>query len=248
MAKIYSGDVNRQSKIPLQQQIYEILRGKISRKEWNVGDMIPSEPELMEIYGVSRMTIRQVLDRLVSEGLIYRQQGKGSFIAEMTLEQGLVRIISFTEDMHQRGLIPGTRIIFAGIIPAPGEIAEKLQINEGEELVRLERLRLANDEPMSIEESYLVHRYCPGVLAQDFSKVPLRDSLETNFGIRLVRANQVIRAVMADKKIARYLSIPLKTALLNIERISFSQRDVPVEFLKIYYRGDRYSLYNELIG
>ena len=133
----------RESKLPIYHQLYEILRGNIVRGEWQPGDILPSETELIEQYQVSRITVRQALEALVNDGLIYRQRGRGTFVAHPTVEQGLSRIISFTEDMHQRGFRPDTEIISAGLISAPAEIAEKLQIEAGEELVRLERLRLA---------------------------------------------------------------------------------------------------------
>lgn len=238
--------INRLSKLPLHQQLYEILRAKIMRGEWAVGQMISPEPELMSQYGVSRITVRQVLNRLVNEGLIYRQQGRGSFVAERTLEQGLARIISFTEDMRRRGLTPHTRVLFSGLLPAPDDVAAHLNISPGEEMARLERLRLANAEPLSIEESYLVHRYCRDVLQNDYADTPLREALAQKYGIRIVRAKQVIRAVSASANQARLLTVPAKSPLLLIERVSFSQYNLPVEFLRIYYRGDRYSLYNEL--
>ncbi|NJN98810.1 MAG: GntR family transcriptional regulator [Anaerolineales bacterium] len=122
------------------------------RGEWQPDDILPSEIELMEQYSVSRITVRQALDELVNEGLIYRQRGRGTFVAHPTVEQGLTRIISFTEDMRQRGFTPGTEVLFAGLEPATPEVAAQLQLEPGVELVRLERLRLADNEPMSIEE------------------------------------------------------------------------------------------------
>ena len=238
--------INRASKLPLHQQLYDFLRGKIRSGEWKEGQMIPAEPELVNQYGVSRIVIRQVLNRLVNEGLIFRQQGRGSFVAERRLEEGLSRIISFTEDMRQRGLIPKTRILFNGLVPAPEDIAEHLGIQSGDELAHLRRLRLANDEPMSIEEAYLVHHYFPGILNEDYELVPLRETLQQKYGVRIIRARQVIRAVQATAEQARLLTTQGKSPLLLIERVSFSEQDQPVEFLRIYYRGDRYSLYNDL--
>ena len=118
----------------------------------------------------------------------------------------------------------------------------------GEELARLERLRLANDEPMAIEESYLVHRYCSGVLEADYTAVSLREALDRTYGIRWLRARQVIRAIRSGSRLARLLAIKPVDPLLFIERVSYSQYDIPVEFLHIYYRADRYSLYTELRG
>jgi GntR family transcriptional regulator len=240
--------ITRTSKVPLHQQLYLLLRGKIRSGEWAQGAMLPTEPELITRYGVSRIVVRQVFDRLVNEGLVTRQQGRGSFVAEGRLEEGLERILSFTEDMRQRGLVPRTRVLFNGLVPAGEEIAQWLAIPAGEELARLERLRLADDEPLSLEDACLVHRFCPGLLSEDFSLVPLRLTLEKKYGLRITRAHQVIRAVMATAEQARLLSTPAKAPLLMIERVSFNEQDQPVEFLRIFYRGDRYSLYNDLHG
>ena len=240
--------INRTSKLPLYQQLYEILRSNIVSGEWQPGDMIPPESELIERYQVSRTTVRQVLDMLVSEGLIERERGRGTFVAHPTVEQGLVRIVNFTEDMRMRGCEPSSKVLFSGLIPAPQDIAEKLHIEPGEELARLERLRLADGEPMGVEESYLVHRYCPGILQGDYVSNSLREALERNYGIHWTRAKQSIRATLAPRDLAELLGIKPRLALLFIERVSYSQEDVPVEFLRIYYRADRYVLYNELQG
>lgn len=238
--------IDRRSKLPYYQQLYEILRGKIARKEWKAGDMIPPESELIETYNVSRSTVRQVLDMLVNEGLIYRERGRGSFIAHLTLEQSMTRIVSFTEDMHQRGFTPGTQVLSARLVPASKDIAERLQVPTGEPLACVERLRLADGEPMSIEESYLVHRYCPDVLLHDHAHQPLREILERDYNLRLVNAKQVIRAIPAPTHLAQLLEIKPHAPVLYIERVSYSQVAIPVEFLRIYYRADRYSLFVEL--
>ncbi len=244
----HSDRVDRNSKLPIYYQLYEILRGNIRNGRWKPGDMIPPESELVARYKISRTTIRQVLEMLVNEGLIYRERGRGSFVAEPTLEEALVRIISFTDEMRQRGRNPGTKVLNSELIPAPQDIAERLQIDPGEELAHITRLRLADDEPMSIEDSYLIHRYCPGILDGDYESNSLREAIETKHGIRWSHAKQVIRAIVATSSLAKPLSIRPGDALLYIERVSFSpqQRGLPVEFLRIYYRGDRYSLYNEL--
>lgn len=236
----------RRGKLPLHQQLYDILRGRILAGQWKVGEMIPAEPELVEQFGVSRTTVRQVLERLVQEGLIVRRQGRGTFVKEPTLEQGLVRLVSFTEDMRQRGLTPGTQVLSQQLVTASQELAAKLNIAPGAELAHLRRLRLANGEPMSIEESYLIHEHCPGVLQEDYAANPLRETLEVKYGIQIVRARQVIRATAASKEQARLLGMAHRSPLLSIERISYSQYDDPVELLYIDYRADRYSLYNEL--
>jgi GntR family transcriptional regulator len=240
--------IQRSSKLPLYQQIYEQLRENILSGSLKPGDMIPPESELLRQYSVSTVTIRQALEMLAQEGLIFRERGRGTFVAQPTLEQGLIRIVSFTEDMRNRGLVAGTKVLSADLIPAPNYIVEKLNIKPGEEMALVERLRLANGEPLSVEESYLIHRYCPGILKFDFATNSMREILEKDFGIRLVRAKQTIRAIAAPSNLAHLLTLPSNSPLLFIERVSYSQYDIPIEFLHIYYRGDRYSLHNELQG
>jgi len=240
--------INRNSKLPLYHQVYEILREDILKDQLKPGEMLQPESELVQRFNVSTVTIRQALDMLNQEGLIFRERGRGTFVSQPTLEQGLIRIISFTEDMRNRGLTPGTEVLSAQLIPAPGNIAEKLDIPTNEEIAFIERLRLANGEPLSIEESYLIHRYCPGILQYNYASESLRGILKKIFGIRLVRANQTIRAISAPPKLAHLLSIQSNAPLLFFERVSYSDRGVPIEFLRIYYRGDRYSLHNELQG
>jgi DNA-binding GntR family transcriptional regulator len=235
-----------ESPLPYYQQLYTILREEIVNGRWKPGEMMPSETELIDTFEVSRITVRQALEKLVDDGLIYRRRGKGTFVAIPGIEQGLSRIVSFTEDMRRRSLKPGTEVIAAEVIEAPAGIAEKLHIDPGEELARFERLRLADGEPMSVEVSHLILRYCPGILNHDYARRPLREELENSYGIRLVRAQQVIHSVSTTSKLARQLSVSKGAPLFYIERVSFSQRDVPVEFLQLYYRGDRYALYNEL--
>ncbi len=240
--------INRQSRVPYYYQLYEILRGKITSGEWKPGDIMPTEAELLGQYNVSRSTVRQAMDMLVNNGQIYRQRGRGSFVAHPTVEQGLSQIISFTEEMQRRGMNAHTEVLSSGLVLASAETAQFLQVEPGEELARLERLRMADNEPMSIEESYLVHRYCPGVLDQDYATVPLREMLMREYGLRWAYAKQTIQAIDAPKKIADKLAIKSKASILYIERTSFTEQNTPVEFIRFYHRGDRYVLYNELQG
>ncbi len=239
--------IDRTIKLPYYQQLYEILRNGITRGEWKPGDLIPPESELIKTYRVSRITVRQVLGMLVQEGLVYRERGRGTFVAHPPVDQVLGRIVSFTEDMRRRGFKPASRLLSSSMVAASPEIAERLQVEPGAELARIRRLRLADDEPMSVEESFLIHRACPGILAVYHpTSDSLRELLERRYGIHISRAKQVIRAIAATRELARLLSIPARSPLLFVERVSYSQQGIPIEFLKIYYRADRYTLQNEL--
>lgn len=240
--------VVRQSKTPFYHQVYEALRSRIDSGEWPPGYMLPPESELTTEYGVSRITARQALEVLVKEGRIYRERGRGSFVAHPTVEQGLVRIVSFTEDMQQRGFKAGTEVLSADLEPAPDNIAALLEVEPGEELVRIVRLRSADGEPMSVEHAHFVHRLCPGLLDHDFKDHSLREIMAHSYGITWLRAKQTIRAIPAPDEMAVKLNIQYGAPLLEIERVSFSQDDVPVEYLRADHRGDRYTLYNDLHG
>jgi GntR family transcriptional regulator len=240
--------LNPRSRLPLYHQLYEMLVSRIRSGEWKPGEMIPPEYELIRRYEISRITVRKVLDLLTQEGLIIRQRGRGTFVARPQLEHSMTRIVSFTDDMRQRGFEPGTRVLYSGLVPASPSIAEALGVPEGEELAQLCRLRLADGEPMCIEESNLVHRYMPGILGHDFARSSLREVKQEKYGIRWGRAKQTIRAIAAPAEPAKLLEIKLRSPLLCFERVSFSQNDVPMEFLRVYYRADRYVIYNELLG
>jgi len=240
--------INRTSKVPLYHQLYEILTDQIDRGVWKPGEMIPPEKDLGDQYQVSRMTVRQVLEILVNEGKIYRERGRGTFISHPTVEQAMVRIVSFTEDMQQRGFTPGTEVLSAELLPAPEDIAAKLEINAGEELARIKRLRLADGEPMSVEESYLIHQFCPGILKRSYAENSLRLTLEQEYGIKLTHAKQVIQALIPPKELSMILHLDSNSALLYVERTSYSQENIPAEYLRLYNRGDRYILYNDLRG
>jgi GntR family transcriptional regulator len=240
--------VSRQSKSPLYEQIYQLLRNKIAEGQLKPGDLLPSESELVEQYQVSRATVRQAMDELVSDGLIQRKQGRGTFVSPHNVEQGLVRIVSFTEDMQRRGMEPGTKLRTAKLVPANETLARHLEIPVKEPLALIERLRLADGEPMSIEMSYLIHRYCPGILERDYTAHSLRQMLEEGYGIRITSARQSIRAVTAVDGIAKALSVKENAALLYIERISYTEYNVPIEYLRLFHRGDRYTLHGELRG
>lgn len=248
MEDIMKEGINPYSNVPLYQQIYDFLHAKIINNEWKPGALVPPESSLMEIYDVSRITVRRAFDMLVQDGLVYRKPGKGTLVAHRKLEHNLSRIVSFTEDMRQRGFQTSTQVLLSGTGTPTDYIAKALRIAADEEMAYLKRLRLADDEPMCIEESYLIHRFFQGVLEHDFSQQSLREVTSQQYGIRLVRANQIIRAINATAEIAEILSIRANDAVLYFERVSFSQDNIPIEFLKAYYRADRYTLYNELQG
>jgi GntR family transcriptional regulator len=137
----------RNSPVPRYYQLKEIMRAKVRDKEWQPGDLIPSERELSEQYKISRMTARQAITELVNEGLFYREQGKGTFVSRHKITQQLIRLTGFTEDIRARGQRPGTKVLSAEMCPADEETAERLRSQPGQLIMRLQRLRLRTRNP-----------------------------------------------------------------------------------------------------
>lgn len=246
---IHSNGIDRTSNTPLYYQLYESLRTRILNGEWQPNDLLPAEPELTQYYGVSRTTLRQATDLLAQEKLIRRQRGKGTYVTSSLIRTDARRLIGFSEDMRRRGLNPSSKVLDSSVVLASTAIADKLQIEPGEELIYLKRLRLADKEPMCVEEACLVHRYCPGLIEiHDFSVSSLQEVLERDYSIRLAKAWQTVTAQTATHELSDLLELPARAPILHIERITYSQLDKPVVFVCIHYRGDRYSLVHELHG
>ncbi len=180
------------SQVSYYRQLYTILRREIMQGVWKPGERLPSEADLIAAYGVSRITVRQAFDLLVNDGLVYRRRGSGTYVTVPLIEHGLNRIISFSEDMQRRGLHPSTEVIAACLEPATDDIAARLDIEPGTELAVLERLRLADGEPMSVERSHLVHHQCHGLLDTDFSRQPLHEVLRDRYGVRLGQLGTIL--------------------------------------------------------
>ncbi len=237
------------SQVSYYKQLYIILRNDIARGVWKPGDRIPSEAELIDIYGVSRITVRQAFELLVNDGLVYRRRGSGTFVAAAEGEKGARRMTDIDEELRRLGLEPETRVLTATLRPATAEIAARMGVEAGVELAVLERLWLADGEPMSLERVHFVHRFCPGLLAaigETAGNAAVREALLVRYGIRLTRTRQSVRAVAADGPVAAALAVAVGMPVLAIERISFQQAGLPIEYFQASHRGDRYILNSEL--
>lgn len=234
--------------IPLYYQIKTRLLEQIEAGQLKPGDRVPSERELTERYGVSRMTARQALVELETQGYLVRVQGRGTFVATPKLEQTLATLTSFTEDMRRRGLEAGAQVLSAGEVPAGRRVSHALGIAETAPVFRLERLRLAGGEPMALESSHLVVTYFPGLQELDFAHVSLYEILRERYGVQLVRAAQSLEAVAADAMQAEVLKVREGTPLMLMERTSWDQQGRAVEMVRSYYRGDRYRFVTELLS
>jgi GntR family transcriptional regulator, N-acetylglucosamine utilization regulator len=238
--------IYRNSPLPRYYQLKEIMRERVQSEEWKPGDLIPSERELSEKYGISRMTARQAITDLVNEGLFYREQGKGTFVSQRKITQQLLRLTGFTEDIRARGQKPGTKVLSAEMVPADETTAEKLRIGPGTRIFRLQRLRLADDEPLAIELSQISFKGCERLLEEDLEQNSLYRLLETKYGIPLMEADQELEAGLAGNEEAQLLKISINRQVLFTRRITYTERSQPIEYAKAVYCGNKYTFYTHL--
>jgi len=237
--------VDRASPVPVYYQLKEALKEQIESGVYKPHERLPSERELEEAYRISRMTARRALEELEAEGYIYRAQGRGSFVAEPKIRQGLLWLTSFTEDMKERGMCAGARVLEVRVLKDE-KVARRLKVDPDEEFVKLQRLRTADGEPMALEVSFLRRKLCPGLEEYDFNDRSLYKTLE-EFGLHLGRAEQTVEAKVADDFEAELLGVKPGTPLLSMERVTYlADGQTPIEYVRSLYRGDRYKLFVEL--
>ncbi len=238
--------LNRDSVIPLYYQIQQRLLEGINLGELKAGDPIPSEQEISEKLGVSRMTARQAVKSLCHRGVAYSLRGKGTFISSIKLEKNFRQVQSFTEEMGALGYRPSSKVLAFEAQPAPSEVAEALKLAVGEKIIRLRRLRMANSSPMGLECAHLPHRLCPGLLETFDPRTSLYQALWENHGIRVLVADEVVEAGLVGPKDARVLRVPSRSPVFLFNRTSYARDGQPVEFVKSIYCADRYKIVSRL--
>lgn len=224
---------------PVYIQIHNQLRENIEDGKWKVGEKIPAERELAADFDVSRMTLRQAIQALVDEGILERRVGSGTFVANRKVQEKMSGVTSFTDLMQSLGKTPSsTTISYHLTIPSQTEI-EKLKLGKDEQVVRMERVRLANDVPICFEIATV-----PARLIENFSKEEVTNSfwqtLEKKAHLYSRHAIQHISATKATKKIATYLNVKRGDALLRMTQLSYLQDGTPFEYVHTQYVGSRF--------
>jgi GntR family transcriptional regulator len=213
--------------------IRELIASSLSPHE-----ALPSERDLMELHHVSRQTVRAAISRLIDEGLIYSIHGSGTYVGSREIFSKSPKLTSFTEDMTSRGFTASSRVLAAYVSDADDELARRLAIPVGSPCTVLRRLRLADDEPMAIEEAHV-----PASIL-DLSQLRLDESLYAqlaNDGHEIIRSEQEITATELDDGQCALLQVPKGSAALCVLRVSSSRQGRLIEFARDIYRADRYS-------
>lgn len=232
---------------PLYQQIKALITQSLQSGEWKPGELIPSENELAVRFKVSQGTVRKAIDELSAENLVVRRQGKGTFVATHHEARSQFRFLRLLPD-EGTPQYPENKIIEVKRLRAPAEVARSLNIKSGDSVVFLRRVLSFSGVPTILDELWLPGVIFKGLTAERLNeyKGPMYGLFETEFGTHMIRASEEIRAVCADQFVSQLLNVPIGTPLLNVERVSFTYGDKPVELRRGLYLTSAHYYQNEL--
>ncbi|MFN2148243.1 MAG: GntR family transcriptional regulator [Anaerolineales bacterium] len=233
--------IDRSSALPYYVQLKEALTEGIRSGRWKPGERLPSEPELCQSFDVSRTVVRQALQDLVYEGVVVREKGRGTFVAEAKISStSLVHsLIGFHQDMAERGFEPYSKVLEQVMMPATLQVARYLHLEELNPVIKLERLRFIHEDPIVLVTSYLPYEICPLAVTADFTRQSLYAFLAETYAIALSRGRRRIEATVANEELAELFRIEPGAPLLRMESVTFSEHDRPIEYFVGFFRGDR---------
>ncbi|HEX2988571.1 MAG TPA: GntR family transcriptional regulator [Chloroflexota bacterium] len=224
---------------PLYHQLKELLRDLIESGQWARGERIPPERELCATFNVSRATTTQALNDLERMGLVERRQGKGTFVARPKLVQDLLDFRTLTRGTLASDLTPTMKILSMEVVDPVPRLAQLLEVSMGEKLIRIERLRMVNDEPMMMDVCSLPYAMCPDLLHDNLEENLLYDLLSQKYGIKMVEQEKWVEPVMLDDFEAGLLRTKKGALGLLVERVAYCEGRRPMEFRKMLVPGHR---------
>ncbi len=224
---------------PKGEALREILEGLVA--SMGPGAELPSERLLAEHFALARMTVRTEIDRLVTEGLVYRLHGRGTFVAEPRVAQAVL-FSSFSEDMRARGMAPGSMVRSREVIEAGPFLARSLEVAAGAPVAEFERLRTADGAPMALERVYLPAERFPGIAEADLEHGSLFELLAERYGTRLSGADQRVVAVAIEAEEAELLGVDEDVPGLRFHTLARDSKGVPAYYAISLFRGDRYEI------
>ncbi|GAA3400512.1 GntR family transcriptional regulator [Paenibacillus hodogayensis] len=231
--------LDKNSPVPLYHQLTEALV-KMIEDHYVEGDALPTEPELEQRFGVSRMTVRLAMNALADEGLVERKQGRGTFVRSPKITHQLTSITSWTEQMKERGFVPHTVHAEIVVVDPPKKIGALLQLRPGERTVRIKRVRYASGEPMCIMINYVKETLLGGFAEKGLQGESFYETLARDYGIRIAKAQETVEAREATEHEAELLRIQAWSPVLFVTRLSYLPDSVPFEVVHLTSRADRY--------
>jgi len=230
--------IDPSSPLPLYAQVEQALATEVAGGAQAPGDRLPAEDELAARFGVSRITIRKAVEGLVGRGILEIRRGKGTYVCAPKIRQELTELSGFVEDMQALGRQPTARLLDQRIVAADRTVAARLALAVGTRVYRIERVRLADGVPVSFDETFLPLAIGRKVVKHDLEAEPIFTLLEEKYGLPLTEAEYQLEAVACDDHVAQGLSVAPGSPVFRIERTSYSLDDRPVDYERLYYRGD----------
>jgi GntR family transcriptional regulator len=234
-------ETTRAGGIPVYVRIRETLRDEITTGLLKRGERLPPEHELATKFSVSRMTIRESIEDLVDEGLLYRRHGVGTFVAFPHLQRDHTRLTSFFDKADEEGMEVRAELLSREVMPARAVVARALDLPPGSRVIRIKTLRYANNVPITVHDAYLPHALFADLINADLEHQGLWALIE-KCGYKVKRAVQRLEARDADKELAELMKVKEGSPILFKERTVYAADGTPVEFTYCYNRGDVYSL------
>lgn len=242
--------IDNRSKIPLYMQLKTIVLEKIHSGEWQPGDMLPTETNFQDQFGVSRITVRHALDDLEHEGYIIKRQGIGTFVAQEKLSYHLPKLTSFTEDMQLKGYVPGSKLIDL-FITQNSSVARYMNLEPETDLLYMRRLRTLNGEVLGVHDAYfnlalfkrdtILSSIEDGSLQNELdNSASFYSILENRYNVVIGYADESIEAVSCPQDVASQLESKPNVPILLLKRITYSVEDQVIEYVKMYNRADMY--------
>ena len=233
-------DLKKDVPIPLYFQLKRRIERKIKKGELTAGDLLPSERVLARKYDVSRPTIRQALNELVNEGLLFKEKGKGTFVSKPKIDYGFIqKLTTFYEDMENKGYQLKTSIRKKELKKPTRRVAKKLDIECDHKIIFLDRLRYINNEPIVRVFNFLPYKNCPELLDIDLKNKSLYKIMDKKFGIRYFRAEISLFPTVAEKYDADLLGVKEGAPIHLMENITYDQNDEPMDYFESRFRGDK---------
>lgn len=240
-----SKKLNRNTATPLYIQLEEILRDNIANGVWRPHERIPSENELDKIYGLSRMTVRAVLTQLVRDGLLYRVQGKGTFVSQPKIMTSSPAYMGVREQLEAMGYETTTKLMSIEKRASSSSVREKLRLESGDEVFVVNRVRFVQQQPISLHCSFVPCSLAPELMRYDTENEQLCVILDTRFGLKMGHVTETLESVSATTNEAEFLGVRRRYPLLLLEEIISDHEGRPFEYAKILFRGDRVRLHFE---
>ncbi len=225
-------------------QLFEILKGRIDSGEWAIGAQIPTEEELCRSYDVSKATVRISIAALVRQGYLKRQQGKGTFVCERVIPDGISMLTSFKENMLDAGVAFSTAVLAQTIVMPTDDLDIKLDIQDDKHVIYIKRLRSVEDEPVLLQETYIPHYACPELLEEDLENNSIHELLEKKYGINITKVQGYISIIYLSKDEGMLLGLQEGSCALLLEQYFYSG-DSQITYTRSVKRPDKFRFFTE---